>query len=363
LKFVDEVTINAVAGSGGDGHIGWHREKYVPMGGPDGGDGGDGGAVVFLADNSINTLIDFAYTRTLRGQSGATGSSNNKKGPSGKDLLRRVPVGTQCFYGEELVADLDIIGARWIVARGGRGGRGNSAFKSAENRAPHIAERGQVGETVELKLSLKLVADVGLVGLPNAGKSTLISKISAAKPRIADYPFTTLTPNLGVVRVSDEKSFVVADIPGLIPGAHEGKGLGHEFLKHIERTASLLFLIDVSALEYVSPEPDEDALRQAVIDQYKTLDRELSEFSETLRSLPRITAISKADLDVSKAAFSACRSWFDNQERTLTLISSHREEGLGELKALLYSNIATSLPKSTGSHTAHQQIAKKTIEL
>jgi GTP-binding protein len=347
LKFVDEVTIKAVAGSGGDGHIGWHREKYVPMGGPDGGDGGDGGAVIFLADSSINTLIDFAYTPTLRGQNGATGSSNNKKGSSGKEIVRRVPVGTQCFYDDELVADLNVSGARWVVARGGRGGRGNTTFKSAENRAPHIAERGQEGESVELKLSLKLVADVGLVGLPNAGKSTLISKISAAKPRIADYPFTTLTPNLGVVRVSDEKSFVVADIPGLIPGAHEGKGLGHEFLKHLERTASLLFLIDVSHLAYVSPEPDDEAMSEAVIQQYNTLDKELSEFSDTLRKLPRIAAISKSDLDVSKNAYDACGEWFKKQGLELYVFSSHREEGLSELKSRLYENVAHCSPKNS----------------
>lgn len=348
MKFVDEVTIKAVAGSGGDGHIGWHREKYVPLGGPDGGDGGDGGAVILLADPNINTLIDFAYSPELIGKNGATGSSNNKKGASGKDTIRSVPVGTQCFFQDQLVADLDTPGSGWVAARAGRGGRGNTRFKSAQNRAPHIAERGQVGESVELKLSLKLVADVGLVGLPNAGKSTLISKISAAKPRIANYPFTTLTPNLGVVRLGDEKSFVVADIPGLIPEAHKGKGLGHEFLKHLERTGSLLFLLDLSELNFQQLDKSEDdqisdnELVGAITEQYQTLDNELSQFSETLRSLTRIVAVSKGDLEISKRAFSASKDWFAKKGIEFYLFSSHREEGLKELTSALYKNLGNN---------------------
>ncbi|MDD2942288.1 MAG: GTPase ObgE [bacterium] len=339
MKFVDQVKLTAVAGSGGDGHIGWHREKFIPMGGPDGGNGGDGGAVVFLADPSVNTLVDYAHSPALRGQKGEPGGSDNKSGKSGKDLILKVPVGTQFIARDTVVADLDTPGSCWVAARGGRGGRGNSTFKSASNRAPHIAERGQDGESVTITLSLKLVADVGLVGFPNAGKSTLISSVSAAKPEIADYPFTTLTPNLGVVRVAEEKSFLLADIPGLIPGAHLGKGLGHEFLKHLERTASLLFLIDCSSFAYVEPAVDDETLRNFVLEQYQSLDFELSAFSEHFSRIPRLVAVSKNDIPVCEKAFAVAKDWFAERGIEILSISSHRQSGLNELKDKLFRQI------------------------
>src|SRR5678810_267167 len=249
--FVDEVDILVTAGAGGNGCLSFRREKYVPRGGPDGGDGGNGGSVYVTAIATKNTLVDFRYHPDFKARRGQHGKGSNQTGQTAEDLEITVPIGTLVFEsdGDErrLLADLAEEGQRVLIARGGRGGRGNAQFVSSTNRAPRRTEPGGSGEHKKLRLELKLLADVGLVGFPNAGKSTLISRISAARPKIADYPFTTLTPNLGVVRLSDDRSFVVADVPGLIEGAHRGQGLGHQFLRHLERTKVLVHLVDVSS--------------------------------------------------------------------------------------------------------------------
>ncbi len=251
--FVDEVDIRVSAGDGGRGCVSFRREKFVPRGGPDGGDGGNGGSVFLLASSHLNTLVNFRFHPEFNARRGGHGQGSNRHGRNGEDLALEVPVGTMAFRVEadgtavEPLADLTEAGQRVLVAQGGHGGRGNSQFATSTNRAPRRADPGYPGEAWALRLQLKLLADVGLVGYPNAGKSTLISRISAAKPKIADYPFTTLTPHLGVVRLDGDRSFVVADIPGLVEGAHRGLGLGHQFLRHIERTKVLIHMVDVSS--------------------------------------------------------------------------------------------------------------------
>ena len=283
-KFVDRAQIVVKGGNGGDGCLSFRREKYVPLGGPDGGNGGSGGSVYLVADESLRTLLDFRYKRSYGAGRGAHGSGSNKTGKSGQDLVVRVPPGTVVLDAatEEMIADLDGPGQEALVAKGGKGGRGNAAFATSTNRAPRTREEGRPGEEREIILELKLLADVGLVGLPNAGKSTLLSKISAAKPKIAPYPFTTLSPNLGYVRVGDSGSFVVADIPGIIEGASEGKGLGIDFLKHIERTRLLVFIVDASA-----EDPIEDV---------RTLKSELAGYGHGLSQKPGIVALNKIDV-------------------------------------------------------------------
>jgi GTP-binding protein len=288
--FVDEVDIHVSAGNGGNGCLSFRREKFVPRGGPDGGDGGAGGSVYIVATPTKNTLIDFRYHPEFEAKRGAHGQGSNKTGHSGNDLEIRVPIGTLVFEknpetGElTTLADLTADSQRVLVARGGRGGRGNARFVSSTNRAPRRTEPGEVGEERSLRLQLKLIADAGLVGFPNAGKSTLISRISAARPKIADYPFTTLSPNLGVVSLPDDRSFVVADVPGLIEGAHQGHGLGHQFLRHIERTKVLVHLVDVSGASGRDPVQDFDTI----------LD-ELRLFDPKVAAKPMIVAASKMD--------------------------------------------------------------------
>ncbi|MBW7997831.1 MAG: GTPase ObgE [Candidatus Glassbacteria bacterium] len=281
--FVDKAGIHIAAGEGGKGLIAFRREPHNSRGGPCGGRGGDGGSVWFEADEGLATLMDFRYNRNYRAPRGAHGGGNNRTGAGGDDIIVRVPAGTVIRDSEsgELIADLTAHGQRVLAARGGRGGRGNASFASPTRRAPQEAEDGQPGEQREVELELKLLADVGLVGFPNAGKSTLLSRITAARPKVADYPFTTLTPNLGVVYTGTD-SFVVADIPGLIEGAHEGKGLGHEFLRHIERTRVLVFLVDIT---------DEEPLQQ-----YETLLRELRSYSPALAERPRCLVFTKLDI-------------------------------------------------------------------
>src|SRR4051812_20510678 len=252
--FVDEVSIHVAAGSGGRGCLAFRREKFVPRGGPSGGDGGHGGSVYVVASPHTNTLINFRFHPEFTAKRGDHGQGSNRTGQSGDDLDLPVPIGTLVYEktGDpnepyRLLADLATEGQRVLVARGGRGGMGNARFATATNRAPRKVQPGEAGEEKDLRLELKLLADVGLVGYPNAGKSTLIARVSAARPKIADYPFTTLTPNLGVVRLSDDRSFVVADVPGLIEGAHRGLGLGHQFLRHLERTKVLVHLVDISS--------------------------------------------------------------------------------------------------------------------
>ncbi len=288
--FVDEVDIHVKAGNGGRGSLSFRREKFVPRGGPDGGDGGKGGSVFLVADPHRNTLVHFRFNPEYQAERGGNGAGNNRHGRNGRDLDIPVPVGTLIHAraaetGElEERADLAVVGERYRIAKGGRGGLGNAHFATSTNRAPRKTQPGEPGEEFALHLTLKLLADVGLVGYPNAGKSTLISRISAARPKVADYPFTTLTPHLGVVGLSGERSFVVADLPGLIEGAHEGHGLGHQFLRHVERTKVLIHLVDVSGASGRDPVDDFDAIR-----------RELELYNPALLDKPQLIAANKMD--------------------------------------------------------------------
>jgi GTP-binding protein len=288
MKFFDEAKIDVHAGDGGNGCVSFRREKYIPMGGPDGGDGGRGASIWAIADRNLNTLIDYRYTRSFRGQKGENGRGADCYGKGGEDMELRMPVGTVItdLGSGEVIADLDHDGKRALIAKGGNGGLGNIHFKSSINRAPRQSTPGQAGEQRELKLELKVLADVGLLGLPNAGKSTFIRAVSAARPKVADYPFTTLHPNLGVVRVDDNRSFVIADIPGLIEGAAEGAGLGHRFLKHLQRTGLLLHLVDIAPFD-----PEADPARDA-----KAILKELKKYDEALYKKPRWLVINKIDL-------------------------------------------------------------------
>jgi len=288
MKFFDEALISVFAGNGGNGAVSFRREKYIPRGGPDGGDGGRGGSVIVVADRNLNTLIDYRYTRNFRAEHGTNGRGADCYGKGGDDLKLGVPVGTVISNAVtgEILADLNQDGASAIVAKGGLGGLGNLHFKSSTNRAPRQFTPGETGETFDLKLELKVLADVGLLGLPNAGKSTLIRAISAARPKVADYPFTTLQPNLGVVRVGENQSFVVADVPGLIRGASEGAGLGHRFLKHLQRTRLLLHLIDIAPLD---PQTDPVSDAEAIV-------TELRNYDEDLFNKPRWIVFNKIDL-------------------------------------------------------------------
>ncbi len=285
--FVDEATISVKAGDGGDGMVAFRREKFVPRGGPAGGDGGRGGNVILVADGRLTTLIDFHYKRSYKAPRGGDGGPNNMTGKDGEDLYIHLPVGTQVYDADsgKLIVDLDSEGQMFIVARGGRGGRGNARFATPTQRTPRFAEPGEPGEERNLRLELKLLADVGLIGFPNVGKSTLIAKVSAARPKIANYPFTTLTPNLGVVRVDEETSFVMADIPGLIEGAHAGAGLGDRFLRHIERTRLLVHIIDVSGMTGRNP-----------VNDFDVINRELRLYSPSLAELPQVVALNKVDV-------------------------------------------------------------------
>lgn len=288
MKFFDEARIEVLAGDGGNGAASFRREKYIPLGGPDGGDGGRGGSIWAVADCNLNTLVDYRYTRIFRAQKGEKGHGSDRYGKSGEDMELRMPVGTVISDRNtgEVIADLDRHGKRALIARGGRGGRGNLHFKSSTNRAPRQCTPGEPGEQRELQLELKVLADVGLLGLPNAGKSTFIRAVSSARPKVADYPFTTLHPNLGVVRVDENRSFAIADIPGLIEGAAEGAGLGHRFLKHLQRTGLLLHLVDIAPFD---PEADPLHDAQAIVE-------ELRRYDPALYAKPRWLLINKIDL-------------------------------------------------------------------
>ena len=288
MKFFDEARIEVVAGDGGNGAASFRREKFVPRGGPDGGDGGRGGSVYVQADRNLNTLIDYRFTRHFRAQRGENGRGSDCFGKGGDDIVLRMPVGTVITDYEtgELIADLDEDGKQVMVARGGKGGLGNLHFKSSVNRAPRKRTMGEEGEQRMLRLELKVLADVGLLGMPNAGKSTFIRSVSAARPKVADYPFTTLHPNLGVVRTSEERSFVIADIPGLIEGAAEGAGLGHQFLRHLQRTRVLLHLVDLAPFD-----PEADPVHDA-----KAIVEELRRYDQELFDKPRWLVLNKLDL-------------------------------------------------------------------
>lgn len=288
MKFIDEATIKVYAGDGGNGIATFRREKYEPMGGPNGGDGGRGGSVFFEADQNLNTLVDYRYTRTLKAQRGENGRGAECYGAKGEDLILRVPVGTVISdkANGTIYADLNKHTERVLLAKGGKGGLGNIHFKSSINRAPRQCTKGELGEEFELYLELKVLADVGLLGMPNAGKSTFIRSVSAAKPKVADYPFTTLHPNLGVVRVGENQSFVIADVPGLIEGASEGAGLGHQFLRHLARTTLLLHLVDVAPFdELIDP-----------VNEARAIVNELKKYDELLYQKPRWLVLNKIDI-------------------------------------------------------------------
>lgn len=336
--FVDEVDILVEAGRGGRGCLSFRREKFVPRGGPNGGDGGRGGSLFAVASSHLNTLISFRFTPEFRAPRGSHGQGSNRTGQNGADLELEVPVGTLVYEtpaepgGEPiLLADLVAPGQRVLIAQGGRGGRGNARFATSTNQAPRRTEDGEPGEIKHLRLQLKLLADVGLVGFPNAGKSTLISRISAARPKIADYPFTTLTPHLGVVSLSGNRSFVVADVPGLIEGAHAGHGLGDRFLKHLERTKVLAHLVDVSGASGRDPVAD-----------FETVRRELASFTRELGSKPQIVVATKIDAanqpeDVQQ---------LEAHARTLSLpfvrISGVTGEGVNELLEAMWSGLSSA---------------------
>ncbi|MFA6666245.1 MAG: GTPase ObgE [Armatimonadota bacterium] len=320
--FVDEVEIKVKAGDGGNGAVAFRREKYVPRGGPAGGDGGHGGAVIILADSKLTTLLDYRYKRSYKAGRGGNGGTSNMTGADGDDLILSVPVGTLVFDAEngELLADLAEEGTRIIIAEGGRGGRGNARFTSPTHQTPRFAENGEPGEEKSLKLELKLLADAGLLGFPSVGKSSLIARVSAARPKIADYPFTTLVPNLGVVRIDAERSFIMADIPGLIVGAHAGAGLGDRFLRHVERTRILVHILDVSGLTGRDPEED-----------FHAINRELELYSSRLARLPQVVVFNKIDLPGARETADRLSKIFQEKGYKTFAISAVTGEGIKEL--------------------------------
>lgn len=327
MRFIDECTLDVEAGDGGNGAIAFRREKFVPLGGPAGGDGGRGGDVIFVADPGLNTLYDLYYTRKVVANPGGPGENKDRFGRGGTDTLVRLPLGTIVFDRDsgDKIGELTQAEQQLVIARGGRGGRGNIHFATPVDRAPHKAEAGMPGERRKLRLELKSMADVGLLGFPNVGKSTLISSVSRAKPKIADYPFTTLEPHLGVVTVGDSRGgtgrhFVIADIPGLIPGASEGHGLGIRFLRHIERTRVLLHLVTLN------DEPDRDPIQD-----YQALRRELDAYNSELTHRGEIVALSKADLPEVAEAYPELKARFAEIDIDLRLVSSATHEGLDEL--------------------------------
>lgn len=320
--FIDEAKIFVKAGDGGRGCVSFRREKFVPKGGPDGGDGGKGGDVVLEADRNLRTLLDFRYKQRYIAERGAHGRGSDQKGRDGSDCILRVPVGTMVRVAEsgEVLADLLRHEQRCIAAQGGRGGRGNTRFKSPTNQAPRDAEPGETGEARWLTLELKLLADVGLIGLPNAGKSTLLARISAARPKIAPYPFTTLVPQLGIVRLRDDHSCVVADIPGLIAGAHEGKGLGHQFLRHIERTRLLIHLVDMTA----SGEDDP-------LTNFEMVTSELLAYASALAQKPQLVVATKMDIPSAKETWERFQPAIASRGLRVIAVSAVTGEGIGTL--------------------------------
>ncbi len=333
--FIDRAKISIKAGDGGDGMSSFRREKYAPKGGPNGGDGGRGGDIVFLADRNMNTLLDFRYKKKFKAQKGGDGEDTNKFGRHAEAVVIKVPVGTLVFDEEtdELIADLIEDGQTAIVGRGGRGGRGNARFANSVNRAPTFAEHGEPGEERTLRMELKLLADVGLVGYPSVGKSSIIATVSAARPDIAAYHFTTLTPVLGIVRIDDQTNFVMADIPGLIEGAHEGKGLGHDFLRHIERTRLIVHVLDVSGMEGRDPMED-----------YRKINKELAAYNERLSSRPQIIAANKMDLPDARSNYPAIEAALKAEGREVFPVSAATGEGLQPLVQRIAEMLAT-LPK------------------
>ncbi len=342
MKFVDEATIKVAAGDGGNGAVSFRREKYIPFGGPDGGDGGDGGSVIFVADDNINTLVDFRYERFYQAERGENGKGRNCTGKKGSDLVVRVPVGTMIYNEEtdELIGDMVEVGQEVLVAKGGWHGIGNARFKSSTNRAPRQSTPGTEGERRSLRLELKLLADVGLLGMPNAGKSTLIRAVSSARPKVADYPFTTLYPSLGVVRTAPHQSFVVADIPGLIEGAAEGAGLGIQFLKHLARTRLLLHVIDVQPFDGTDP-----------VETARKIVHELEKYSPDLAAQTRWLVLNKLDLVAEDERADVCDrvvrelDW----EGPVFRISAISGEGTAELVKAIMNHIEMHAVKEPDS--------------
>ncbi len=330
--FVDEVEIHVRAGDGGRGCLSFRREKYVPRGGPNGGDGGRGGSVILEADEGLGTLLDFRYKRHYAAPRGGHGEGSDRHGASGADLVLRVPVGTTVRERDSglLLGDLTTKGDRLDVARGGRGGRGNARFATSTNRAPRRADPGEAGEERALRLELRLLADVGVVGFPNAGKSTLVGRLSAARPKIADYPFTTLVPTLGLVRLDEERSFVIADVPGLIPGAAEGKGLGLRFLRHLERTRLLVHLLDLDPATGRDP-----------VEDWKTIQAELKAYSPDLAARPQLIAANKIDLDGAAPRLKRVVAMGRRRKLPVYPLAARTGQGLAELRAAIGAALQT----------------------
>lgn len=348
MQFVDQVEIVVKAGDGGNGIVAFRREKYVPRGGPSGGNGGRGGNVVICASGVLNTLVDLRYRKSYRAQRGEDGGPNDKHGANGRDLVIKVPVGTVVIDSDsgKKLADLVEDGQKYVAARGGEGGRGNASFATSTLQTPKFAEKGEPTEPVRLTLELKLLADVGIIGYPSVGKSTLISRISSAKPKIADYPFTTLVPNLGVVRLED-RSFVVADMPGLIEGARDGAGLGHQFLRHIERTRLLVHIIDVSGLSGRDPAADFDAINA-----------ELNAYSEKLAGLPQVVALNKVDMPGAGEIAARLRPVLEKRGLNVHEISALTGVGI---QPLLY-NVARLLDSTPREEEVEEKVAHFTVE-
>lgn len=326
MHFVDQVELEVFAGDGGNGCISFRREKYVPLGGPAGGDGGDGGSILFQADNRLTTLLDLSHRRVLKAPRGEDGRNKDQFGARGEELRIRVPIGTQVFDADsgELICDLDADGKTAVVAKGGRGGRGNARFATPWDRAPRRAEPGEAGERRLLRLELKVLADVGILGFPNVGKSTFIASVSRARPKIADYPFTTLVPNLGVVSLGEERTFVVADIPGIIEGASSGAGLGLRFLRHVERTKVLFHVLAVD------PDPKRDPIRD-----FDILAAELAAFDPELASRPLLVGLAKADLPETQSILPQVKEALEPRGYRVIAFSSATRQGLDEvLRAL-----------------------------
>ncbi|HAZ95446.1 MAG TPA: GTPase ObgE [Porticoccaceae bacterium] len=356
MKFVDEATIKVHAGKGGNGCLSFRREKYIPKGGPDGGDGGDGGSVFLVGADGLNTLIDFRYTRNFKAEVGQQGSSAECTGRGGEDLILQVPIGTTVLDDEtgDVLGDITELGQQLKIAQGGFHGLGNTRYKSSTNRAPRQTSPGQEGEVREIKLELKVLADVGLLGLPNAGKSTFIRSVSAARPKVADYPFTTLVPNLGVVGMSGDKSFVVADIPGLIEGASEGAGLGIRFLKHLTRTRLLLHLVDMM------PYDDSTAGENAEV-----IEQELAKFSPTLAEGDRWLVLNKVDLLPEDEVDARCQEVVDhlNWQGPVFRISGLASQGTKALCAAIMEYIDGHREEERAAPELAEQSEKRRMEI